>query len=296
MTATVAVPQMVETRCGRVECAISDTGPAVMLLHGAMGGWDQGVLLGRSALGESGYQRIAISRPGYLGTPLSGGRTPQEQADAYAAVLDRIGVRSAVVIAISGGGQSALQFALWHGDRCRALVMISACSAPIEVRLPLRFYLMKAMARFPFLVENMRKKAERDPEAASRRSIPDAGLRARTIGDPEAGPLMAALQASTFSRMAERMPGTINDIAQSRRAFSYPVERLRMPLLVVHGTQDQAVRVAQARLLAAKVPGAELMVIEGGPHSSLFTHLHEIRARVGGFLSNSIGGESRWAG
>lgn len=259
-------------------------GRPVLLLHGAMGGWDQSDLLGRAALGESGFQRIAISRPGYLGTPLDAGRAPEEQADGYAAVLDTIGVHNVAVIAISGGGQSALQFALRHGDRCRSLVMISACSAPLEARLPFRFHLMKWMSRFPWMVERMRQKAMRDPDVASRRSIPDAGLRARTVRDPESGPLMAELQANTLQRMAERMPGTLNDIEQSRRRFQYPVERLRMALLVVHGALDEMVPVEHARSLAARVPGSELLVLENGGHSSLFTHLHEIRARVGAFL------------
>lgn len=267
-----------------MEYVIHGEGRPVLLLHGAMGGWDQSDLLGRAALGDAGFQRIAVSRPGYLGTPLAAGRTPEEQADGYAALLDAIGVRYAAVIAISGGGQSALQFALRYEGRCRALVMISACSAPLETRLPFRFHLMKWMARFPWMVERMRQKAIRDPEAASRRSIPDAGLRARTLQDRESGPLIEALQAGTLERMTERMPGTLNDIEQSRRRFRYPVERMRVPLLVVHGALDEMVPVAHARSLAARVPESELLVLEDGGHSSLFTHLHEIRARVGAFL------------
>jgi len=39
---------------------------------------------------------IAPARPGYLGTPLSTGRTPREKADAMVALLDaRWSVRSA---------------------------------------------------------------------------------------------------------------------------------------------------------------------------------------------------------
>lgn len=271
-----------------LEYVIRGNGPAVLLLHGAMGGSDQGQLLGRASLASPRFQHIAVSRPGYLGTPLAVGRTPEEQADACASLLDAIGVRSAAVIAISGGGQCALQFALRHGDRCRALVMVSACSAPITRRLPFRFHLMKWMARFPPIVERLRRRAVRDPDSANRRSIPDAQLRARTVRDPEAGPLLAALRSSTLERMAERMPGTINDIEQSRRAFDYPVERLRIPLLVVHGTEDEAVPVEQARSLAARVPGAELMLVEGGRHVILFTHLSEVRARVGSFLASHL--------
>jgi pimeloyl-ACP methyl ester carboxylesterase len=269
---------------GNIECAVSGEGPAILLLHGAMGGYDQGLLLGRAAVGSSGYRSIAISRPGYLGTSLACGKTPEQQADLCAALLDALIVRQAAVIAISGGGQCALQFALRHPKRCSGLVMISACSAQINVRLPFRFHLMKWMARVPALVAAMRRKFAANPAEAARRSIADPDLRARTLDDTEAGPLMLALQLSAMDRMMQRMPGTENDIRQSRMPFDYPLEQISVPTLIVHGTADQAVPFEQARLLAYRMPVAELLPIQDGEHVSLFTHLHEIRVRVTQFL------------
>src|SRR5208337_1738609 len=173
-------------------------------------------------------------------------------------------VPRAAVIAISGGGQCALQFALRHPDRCWALVMISAYSGQIDVRLPFRFYLMKGMARLPGVVAPMRKKVASNPADAARRSIADPVLRARTLADPDAGPLMLALQLSTLDRMAQRMPGTDNDIRQSRMPFDYPLEQVSVPLLVVHGTADQAAPFADAKSLANRVPNAEMLFIDGG--------------------------------
>jgi pimeloyl-ACP methyl ester carboxylesterase len=276
---------LIKTRVGNVECAVSGKGPAILLLHGAMGGYDQSLLLGRAALGSSEFQLIAVSRPGYLGTFLGLGKTPEEQADLCATLLDALEVPAAAVIAISGGGQCALQFALRHPERCWALVMVSACSAPIDVKLPLRFYLMKWMARIPWLVAAMRKKAAANPAEVARRSIADAALLKRTLDDPEAGPLLLALQLSTLDRMAQRLPGTENDIRQSRMPFDYPLERISAPTLVVHGAADEAVPFAQAQSLARRVPFVEALFVEGGEHVSLFTHLHEVRSRVAPFLS-----------
>jgi len=90
-------PVLIETRRGRVECQRSGDGPPILLLHGAMGGCDQGLLLGRAAVGSSGYELIAVSRPGYLGTALALGRTPELQADLCADMLDTLGVRRAAV-------------------------------------------------------------------------------------------------------------------------------------------------------------------------------------------------------
>lgn len=282
------LPVTAGTRRGVVECAVTGEGPPVLLIHGAMGGYDQGLLLARAALDFARFQWVAVSRPGYLATPLALGETPQDQADLCAAVLDALGIPQAAVIAVSGGGQCALQFAQRHRGRCWGLVMISACSAQLTVRLPLQFHLMKLMARLPPLVAAMRRKAANNPEQAARRSIPDPLLRARTLNDPDAGPLLIALQLSTMDRLAERLPGTQNDITQSRLPFDYPLEQISVPALVVQGTADQAVPYEQASSLARRLPSAELLTIENGEHVSLFTHLHDIRPRVTQFLDTHV--------
>ncbi len=284
MNAT-ARPGLVLTSRGPAEYAVFGEGPTVLALHGAMGGYDQGLLLARTVVGVSGFRFVAISRPGYLGTPLSIGPSPSEQADLCTAVLDALAIQHTGVIAISGGGQCALQFALRYPDRCSALVMISACSAQLHVRIPLRFHMMKLVARVPTLLERMRRKALADPEAAASRSIPDPDLRARTLADPDAGPLFAALQRSVTEDMAGRLPGTANDIRQSRLPFRYEYERIAAPTLVVHGTADEAAPYVHAQALASRVPGASLITIEGGRHVSIFTHRGRIQPVVSAFLS-----------
>lgn len=276
-------PVMVRTRRGPVECASFGEGPAVLCLHGAMGGYDQSLLLGRTA-GVSGFRYIAPSRPGYLGTSLSLGRTLDEQADVYRDLLDALGVERAAVMAVSGGGPSAIQFALRHPDRCWGLVIVSSVCTRITERLPMAWYIMKLTARFEPLVARMRRKVEQDPDAATRRSIRDPAVRARTIRDPEAGPLLRELQLSTFDRMLLRMPGTENDVDLTRSEFSFPLEQMKTPALIVHGTSDSMAPFAQAKLMAERIPGAELLAIEGGEHVSIFTHRDEVRARVGRFL------------
>jgi pimeloyl-ACP methyl ester carboxylesterase len=276
-------PQTIETRLGPVEFARVGEDPAVLLLHGAMGGWDQGLILGQAAVGP-GFECIAVSRPGYLGTPLRLGPAPEAQADLCGAMLDALAIRRAAVIAISGGGQCALQLALRRSELCAALVMISACSAPIAGKVPLRFRLMLLAAAIPAVASKMRQKAEANSEAMAARTIPDAELRARTLGDAEAGPLFRANQVITMSRIPERVPGTRNDIARARAPFAYPLEQIRTPALIVHGTEDEAAPYAQAESLAANLAGSELLAIPGGRHVSLFTHRSVIRERVTRFL------------
>ena len=280
--------RLIKTSRGVVEVAAWGEGPAVLSLHGAMGGYDQGILLAQTVTYPR-FHYVAVSRPGYLGTPLRAGKTPQEQADLCAEVVDQLGVENAAVIAISGGGPAALQFALRHANRCRGLVMISACSDRLDVPIPFRFHIMKLIARIPGATNAMRKKMEKDPEKAALRAIPDDALRVRVLQDPETGPLLLALQTSVIDRMARRLPGTENDIRQTRAEMAYPLEQISVPTLVVHGTSDSAVPFAQGRALANRVPGAEILAIEGGEHVSIFTHRAEVRATMDRFLRGCVG-------
>ena len=86
-----AASSIAETSAGNVEFLQQGEGPAVLVFHGAPGGYDQAMLIG-SSLAEQGYQVLAPSRPGYLRTPLSSGLTPEKQADAMAALLDSLGI------------------------------------------------------------------------------------------------------------------------------------------------------------------------------------------------------------
>ena len=291
--AAATAPTVATTARGPLEYVETGTGHPVLALHGAMGGHDQSLLLGRT-IGEAGYRYIAVSRPGYLGTPLRAGRSPEDQADLFAEALDALGVRSAAVMAVSGGGPSAIQFAVRHPDRCAALVLVSTCGGRIDTPIPLSFHLTKQLMRWSWFAETMRRKAARDPAGAAARSIEDPSVRARTLADPEAGPLFRELLLSTLDRPALRLPGTENDIAVTRATADYPLERITTPVLVVHGTADRVVPYEHAQVLATRIRGAELLTIERGEHVAIFTHRETVRARVTRFLRQHAtpGGES----
>jgi len=273
----------INTKQGPVEYAALGEGPAVLALHGAMGGYDQSVILART-IGAAGYRFVCVSRPGYLGTPLSSGRTAREQADLCASLLDALGIRESAVIAVSGGGPCAIQFALRHRSRCWGAVLVSTCSGRIAGGVPFAFQIMKFLGRWPAFGRAMARKAERNPERAAERSILDPVVRSRTLQDPVAWPLMKALTKSTLDRMSLRLVGTENDIAVTRTT-DYPLEEIRVPVLVVHGTADRVVPFApHAQAFQKRVPGAQLLAVSGGEHVTIFTHRAEVRKRVTGFL------------
>ena len=77
--------QVLPTAAGPIQYAERGHGPAALSVHGTPGGYDQG-LVGLE-FASTALRLIARSRPGYLGTPLSTGRTPAQQAHASDALL-----------------------------------------------------------------------------------------------------------------------------------------------------------------------------------------------------------------
>ena len=116
----------VETQFGKVEYIDRGEGPVVLVVHGITQGADGGLRELATDLVPPGYRVIVPSRFGYLGSEMPDGATPEMQADAFAALLDAIGVGRVLVLAGSAGSTSALHFAIRHHDRTRALLLVSA--------------------------------------------------------------------------------------------------------------------------------------------------------------------------
>ena len=273
---------------GAIEHVDTGAGPVFLALHGGMGGYDQSWLLARALLPDLGaYRVLALSRPGYLGTALAVGDTPERQADAYAALLDALAIERAWVAAVSAGGPSALHFALRHPRRCAGLILVSTATGrlPVDPRIARRMRAMGVLARIPGVPGLLRRKAERDPRAAAARAIPDAQIAERTLADPQAGPLLRALQRGVLERLAARLPGTRHDTRQLRTLPDIPFERLEVPAFLVHGTADRVVPFTHAAAVAERAPRATLLKLHGGEHVALFTHLHDIRAALAQFLA-----------
>jgi pimeloyl-ACP methyl ester carboxylesterase len=270
-----------------VEYTLSGDGPmTVLALHGAMGGHDQAELLMRT-VGAPQFRCLALSRPGYLGTPLAVGQPPEEQADLYAELLDVLGISQVAVMAVSGGGPSAIHFALRHPDRCHCLVLLSTTGGKVTERLPMAFHLLKLLGRWPAVLRFMQGKASQDLESYLRRSVSDPAILKRTIENPELRPLLEEMMRSSGDRVGERLPGTFNDV-EITRTRDYPLEQIAVRTLVVHGTADPFVPFDRhGKALASRIPGAELLAVEGGEHVAIFTHREVVRPRVVEFLQTS---------
>jgi pimeloyl-ACP methyl ester carboxylesterase len=112
----------VPTSFGRVEYADSGDGAPLLVSHGIYEGCGSALRL-RDVFPDRWL--IAPSRFGYGGSTLPEDATPAMQADAFAALLDALGIGRTDVVGVSAGATAVLLLALRHPDRVRSLVVLS---------------------------------------------------------------------------------------------------------------------------------------------------------------------------
>ena len=274
----------VETVFGPVAYAAGGAGAPVLAIHGAGGGHDQGRLLAEAFL-PNGTGWIAPSRFGYPGSSLPADPSTAAQADAFAQMLDALGLDRVTVAAMSGGAPPALQFALRHPERTQALVLLSlAPYAPLtaeEQELPIPIWLYDALFATDL------------PLWAILRLSPRA-LAPVFDARPELTAQMTATEAAfldamiaAFLPVTQRRAGLANESAAIDLADPIDPSQVRAPALVVHAADDRLTPVATALFTTEGIPGAEVLILETGGHL-LLGHHDEVRQRIAVFLASHV--------
>jgi pimeloyl-ACP methyl ester carboxylesterase len=270
--------EFIETEAGTIQYVLQGTeGPHLLFLHGTPGGYDQ-------AYGENpDFITLTPSRPGYLGTPLNVGRTPAEQAESYIALMDKLDIKSVVVVGASGGGPSAISFSAIYPERTMALIAIEAVSKSEEIQALPAFLSSDFLVWLAFSVTNLLP-----DKTVMKMMIPDPANRQLAQEDPKK---IAAIRALSWSLWPPslRSPGMDNDLAQFSN-LSLPIDKISVPTLVIHGSADTNVDFSHGELLAATIPNAKFHVIEGGDHMMPFTHEEEVQGVIAEFIESVIVG------
>jgi pimeloyl-ACP methyl ester carboxylesterase len=266
-----------DTALGPVEYAVVGSGAPVLVVHGSPGGIDAAELMAR-ILPEDEFSAIVLSRPGYLGTPLAGRETIDQQADLLAALLDELGIDRAGVYTWSGGGPAGYRLAVRHPERVSALVANAAVAeAYIEPKPDTATRLLTGTAPGRWL---MRLTADKAPEQFVRGALSgegdltpaqlDAQVKA-VMADPEMVRFVCDLGPTSVPDKG-RAPGLHNDLAQFAAITSLELDRITAPTLVVQGTADSDLPPAHSHHAAETIPGAELLTLDAGTHLALYAH------------------------
>lgn len=266
---------------GPIEYAREGSGREALVIHGAGGGYDQGLMLGRD-LFDRDTEILAPSRFGYLRTPAPADSSPAAQADAHAALLDALVIQRPIVVGVSAGAPSAIEMALRHPDRVAALILIvPRLYAPSESVGADQSTPSQAMLRL------VMSGADLGYWLAMR--IARSWL-VRFLGVPPA--LEAGASAEDRKRvtevirsilpLSERLAGLEADGAA--RIEEWPLERIEAPTLIVTAADDLYRTVPGARYTAERIDGAELKILRDGGHL-MVGRGDEVRDTIRGFLA-----------
>ena len=253
------------TRCGPIEYADQGAGAPVLVVHGAGGGFDQALELA-DGLTRAGFRVIAPSRFGYLRTPLPADASAEAQADAHACLLDALHVPTAVVMGVSAGGPSALQFALRFPGRTRALVLLVPATyapshAPAARGSRATMFLFDTALRSDFLFWAGSKVAHRAYVRAILGTPPDLVVNA----PPEEQARLRTV-IDHILPVSPRRLGLLNDARVVSSLPRYDLEKITAPTLAISTADDGYGTFAGAHYTAEHIPGARFIGYPSGGH------------------------------
>lgn len=271
---------VVETRHGQVEFSSRGSGPAVLVVHGAGGGYDQGNLL-PLMFGSDGYRWISVSRFGYLRSTLPGDASTVAQAEAFADLLEALGIDRVAILAMSGGVPPSLQFARHFPERTTALVLLSTAPfTPLtaeEQNLAIPAWIYQALFGSDFVfwaIVNL------FPSLLDTFFDVSADARAQMTFQDQA--FVSGLTAA-FLPVTGRIAGLRNEAAAIDPQTRYDLERITSPTLVVHARDDGINPFEFGAYTARNIAGSEFMALPSGGHL-LLGHTEEVRERVSSHL------------
>jgi pimeloyl-ACP methyl ester carboxylesterase len=284
--------RVAETSCGPIEYASVGEGPAILLVHGAGGGFDQALPFAHLIV-PAGYRAVAMSRFGYLRTPLPADGSPEAQADAHACLLDALGIpRVAGIVGISAGGPSSLQFALRHPERTARLVLLAPLAyapRPETERLAsasTRLVLGTAL-KSDFLFWLAAKVLRRTLVRAVLGTPPEILDRASAKERARAMTILESIQP-----VSARQHGLLNDAAVATSLPRYALERIATPTLAISCEDDLYGTYPSARYTAEHVPGARFVGYPSGGHLWVGHH-EEVMGEILAFLGSGSASPAR---
>lgn len=276
-----------DTPCGPIEYADVGNGPPVLVVHGAGGGFDQGMTFA-PALQAHGFRVIAVSRFGYLRTPLPSDASAVAQADAHACLLDALGIPRAAVIGVSAGAPSSVQFALRHPQRTTALLLLVPAiyvprpgNAPPVTTPAGTQALFDTALRSDFLMWAASRLARRTMSRALLATPPDVVAAASPEEQARAAQLLDMILPVSPRRL-----GLLNDAKVTSTLPRYDLERITAPTLTISAVDDLFGTHAGARYTAEHIPGASFVDYPTGGHLWIGHH-EEVLAQMTEFLTTA---------
>jgi Predicted hydrolases or acyltransferases (alpha/beta hydrolase superfamily) len=211
---------------------------------------------------------------------VSDGHDMDHYADDVAAVVEHLSVQGAMHVGHSTGGGEVVRYIARHGeDKVSKAVLISAVP--------------------PLMV-----KTDNNPQGTPKSVFDDlqaqlAANRAQFYYDVPAGPFYgfnrpgsAPSEAVIYNWWRQGMMGGAKAhydgiVAFSQTDFTEDLKGISIPVLVIHGDDDQVVPYDDSgKLSAVLVKNGKLITYEGAPHGIPTTHADQVNADLLAFITS----------
>ena len=291
---------VVNTSVGPIEYVLVGKGPAIIAIHGAPGGYDQGIFAMRDWVNE-GYSILALSRPGYLRTPLDLGSSFEEQAEVVRVLMDELNIQRAAIIGSSAGGPVALSFSLRYPDRVWALGLICAVTLPYraennwlnnvvgrlfasDILLDVGVWLYDVLTRY------------RTSYSLKRMFKENSTLNSDQIRDRAKHVLNEPKQVAWYKEFIQtacplslRKEGLENDMETLHHVNIPNLEKINAPTLIIHGKVDKVLPFSHAEHAASLIPNAKLVGYKDVGHVIwMGSHFEQMKREISDFLHRNI--------
>lgn len=262
---TADAPDLLTVGRRRLRVSVEGAGRPLLLINGIGANLDMWAPL----VPALDAQTIVYDAPGTGGSPLP--RLPLSipgMAKLAERLLDTLGHDEVDVLGVSLGGVVAQQLALSAPDRVRRLVLVSTTYGVGMV--PGRLGAWGTLL-------SPRRYYERGHYERRARSF----LGGRTGHDPG----LARAYGETRRSHPPRLLGHAWQLMGGATWSTLPfLHRIQAPTLVLSGDDDPLVRPANSRILAWRIPHAELRIVPGGGHLLVFDSVDDVAPLVNDFL------------
>jgi len=242
--------------------------------------WDAQMLF----FGQRGYRVIAHDRRGHgRSSQTWEGNEMNTYADDLAALFEALNLQNAIMVGHSTGGGEVARYLGRHGTkRVEKAVLIGAVP-------PLMLKTEKNPGGLPISVfDGFRTAlANNRPEFYKEVTLPFYGY-----NRPGAKISEGVREHWWMQGMAGGMKAHYDCIkAFSETDFTEDLKKIDIPVLVMHGDDDQIVPIGAAGLMSAKIlKKATLKVYPGFPHGMATTHPEQINADLLAFFKGAAAG------
>ncbi|MCF6110953.1 alpha/beta fold hydrolase [Mesorhizobium muleiense] len=226
-----------------------------------------------------GYRTIAHDRRGHgRSAQVSDGHDMDHYAADATAVVEHLGLRDAIHIGHSTGGGEAAHYVARHGNGRTAKLVLIGAVPPIMVKTPAN------PGGIPIEVFDGLRKSLADNRAQFYIDFPSGPF--YSFNRPGAEAIPGVIQNWWRQGMMGSAKAHYDGIkAFSETDFTDDLKIIDVPTLVMHGTDDQIVPIADSAPLSAKLlKNGTLKIYEGFPHGMCTTHADVVNADLLTFI------------